>query len=77
MKIPEHITANEGGPHRYDLACTVCSMGYSGGARFGRSSGADLAAAFIVLHATHDRKGVANGLTAGGKARPAALAALR
>ena len=77
MKIPGHITVNEGGPTRYDLECSVCSMGYSGGSRFGMVNGSDLAAAFIWQHAIHDKKGNPSGLTPGGKPRAAALAALR
>ena len=77
MKVPENITVNAGGPDRYDLACTVCQIGWTGGATFGPVSGADLAASFIVLHATHDRKDRPTGLTPGGKPRPAALAAIR
>ena len=37
---------------------------------------ADVLAAFVVAHAIHDRKGNPSGLTPGGRAWPAALAAL-
>ena len=77
MNIPAHITVNEGGPERYDLECSICSIGYSSGARFGVINGSDLAAVFIVQHATHDKKGKPSGLTPGGKPRAAALAVLR
>lgn len=67
--IPEHITVNDGGPDRYDLACTVCQTGVSHGRTFGPISGADLAASFIVQHRTHTKTGKPNGLTPSGRVR--------
>ena len=77
MKIPSHVTINEGGPDRYDLECSVCHTGWSGGRTFGPISGADLAATFIVQHAIHDKKGAPHGLTPSGRKRPAAIEAIR
>lgn len=77
MNIPAHITIHQGGPDRYDLECSVCRTGWSGGATFGPIRGADLAATFIVQHAIHAKNGSPHGLTPSGRKRGAAIEALR
>lgn len=75
LHIPSHITVDEA---RGGAECSACHMGVDVSGVTGRGwiEPADMLAAFVVAHAIHDRKGNPSGLTPGGRARPAALAAL-
>lgn len=69
MKIPEHLTIDEDAGK---ADCARCQTGITAPPSFGGVPRSNMLAAFIVQHATHTKAGVANGLTAGGRATKAA-----
>lgn len=73
MTIPGHIILDESDG---SADCGICNMGLMPGDRFGPISRADLLAAFVTDHATHDKRGNPSGLTPGGRPTKAAREAL-
>jgi hypothetical protein len=68
-----HITLNEG---TGNADCAVCKTGVTCPPMFGPIPASDMLAAFVVQHSTHTKAGVANGLTATGRASKAARTVL-
>ena len=73
--LPGHLLVDEAA---HTASCTVCGMSVSyPSGRFGPVSASDMLTAFVVGHAVHDRSGMPNGLTPGGKPRKAAAAVVK
>ena len=73
--FPTHLLVDEAAN---TADCTVCGMSVEcPSGRFGPIDATDMLAAFVVGHATHNKGGMPNGLTPGGKPRKTAEAVIK
>lgn len=74
VNLPEHLTVNEA---ERSAACSACDTSVTvPGQSFGPITAETMVATFLLQHTTHNRAGVANGLTRGGRPTSAARLAL-
>lgn len=71
--LPAHITVDDAAGK---ADCDLCKMGVTAPPSFGGIPRHDMLSAFIILHSSHAKSGVPNGLTPTGRPSKAARSAL-